>query len=75
MTPPKKKILYISTKSVLGGAQRYIVDLADYLPKNEFEIAVAAGGRGPLAIKMNERGIHYYEIRGLDRDISAFKDI
>ncbi len=75
MTPKKKKILYLSTKSVLGGAQRYIVDLIDFLPKDEFEILVVAGGRGPLATKMNERKIPYHEIRGLDRDISVFKDI
>src|SRR3989344_366523 len=71
----KTKILFISTKSVIGGAQRYIVDLVDYLPKDEFEVAVAAGGSGHLASKIRERGIPYYEIRGLGRNINAFQDV
>ena len=70
----KKRILFISTKSVLGGAQRYIVDLVDYLPKDEFEVVVAAGGSGHLASKIRERGIPYHRIRGLGRDISGFHD-
>lgn len=71
----KKRILFISTKSVLGGAQRYIVDLVDYLPKDEFESAVAAGGVGHLATKIRDRGISYYEIRGLSRNVNLFHDI
>lgn len=71
----KKRILYLSTKSVLGGAQRYIVDLVDYLPKDQFECAVAAGGYGNLATKIKERAIPYFEIRGLDRDLSILADV
>lgn len=71
----KKKILFISTKSVLGGAQRYIVDLIDYLPKDAFEPAVAAGGKGHLATKVRDHDIPYYEIRGLSRNINPFRDI
>ena len=70
----KKKILYLSTKSARGGAQRYIIDLIDYLPPDRFDIMVAAGGRGPFASKVIERRIPYFEIRGLDRDISPFRD-
>lgn len=73
--PTTQKILFISTKSVFGGAQRYIVDLVDHLPKDEFEILVAAGGKGILATKMAERKIPYYDIRGLDRDVNVWKDI
>lgn len=71
----KKRILFISTKSVLGGAQRYIVDLVDYLPKDQFEVFVAAGGSGPLAVKMRERAVPYYEIPHLGKKVSIFKDI
>lgn len=42
----KKKILYIITKSNLGGAQRYVLDLATSLPKEAFDVAVAFGGNG-----------------------------
>lgn len=71
----KKKILFISTKSVWGGAQVYIADLIDYLPRDHFDIAVAAGGRGPFYAKVIERGIQYHEIAGLERDINPFKEI
>lgn len=73
--PQKKKILFISTKSVLGGAQRYIVDLIDYLPRDEFDISVGAGGHGPLEAKLRERAIPYYEIAGLGKNINPLKDI
>ncbi len=71
----KKKILFISTKSVWGGAQRYIADLIDYLPRDCFEIVVAAGGKGPFYAKVIERGIAYHEIAGLERNINPFKEI
>lgn len=71
----KKKILFLSTKSVLGGAQRYILDLIDYLPKDSFECTVAAGGRGPLSVKIAERNIPYYEIKSIARDINPFREI
>jgi len=39
----KKKILYVITKANWGGAQRYVFDLATSLPKERFEVVVAAG--------------------------------
>ncbi len=71
----KKKILFLSTKSVWGGAQRYTADLVDYLPREHFDVAVAAGGRGPFYTKILERGIPYYEIKGLERDINPLREI
>ena len=71
----KQKILFISTKSVWGGAQRYIADLIDYLPRDRFEVIVAAGGKGPFYARVIERGVQYHEIFGLERDISTFKEI
>jgi hypothetical protein len=37
----KKSILYIITKSVWGGAAKYVYDLATHLPKDKLTIAVA----------------------------------
>ena len=71
----KKKILYVITKSVWGGAQRYIFDLATNLPKDEFEIVVAAGGSGPLFEKLQKAGIHTVTIPGLQRDINIWKEL
>ncbi|MEK7642963.1 MAG: glycosyltransferase family 4 protein [Patescibacteria group bacterium] len=71
----KKKILYFSTKSVYGGAQRYILDLIDYLPKDHYEIHVAAGGKGQLATAVIERNVPYHELQGLERDVNPLMDI
>jgi glycosyltransferase involved in cell wall biosynthesis len=71
----QKKILFISTKSVWGGAQRYIIDLVDYLPRDEFIMEVAAGGRGPLATKIVEKNIRYHEMKNIVRDIGLFREI
>lgn len=41
-----KKILYILTKSGIGGAQKYVSDLAENLDKNKFEAKIIYGGAG-----------------------------
>lgn len=79
---PKKSILYIITKSVWGGAQKYVYDLATGLSQTSlpagkagFRPMVAAGGTGPLAQKIISAGIPYFEIKSFQRDVNAFKDI
>ena len=37
-------------------------------------MAVAAGGRGPLAVKAAERGVQYFELESLQRDINPLKE-
>ncbi len=71
----KKKILYIITKSVWGGAGKYVYDLAMNLPKDKFDVFVAAGGKGELAKKLIASGIPYFEIKNFQRDVSIFKEI
>jgi glycosyltransferase involved in cell wall biosynthesis len=71
-----KKILYIITQSELGGAQRYILDLAKNL-KEEFEISVAfgeQGEKGKLARKLAENSINHYTVPYLKRAISPIND-
>ena len=46
-----KKILFIITKSVWGGAQKYVFDLTTNLPKDSFEPVIAGGGKGIMAGK------------------------
>jgi len=41
----KIKILYIITKSDIGGAQKYVSDLASTLDKNQFEPKIFYGGK------------------------------
>lgn len=69
----RPKILYLITKSVWGGAGKYGYELAAHT--TEFETMVAAGGRGALAKKLSEKGIAYFEIRGLGRDIKILGDL
>jgi glycosyltransferase involved in cell wall biosynthesis len=71
----KQKILYVITKSVWGGAQRYVFDLATNLPKEKFEILVATGGNGPLIKKLEDKGIPVLKLSSLERDISFFKEL
>jgi len=49
----KRKILFLVTQSEMGGAQRYILEIARLLDKNSFNIIVAAGdGDGELFQKL-----------------------
>ncbi len=73
----KKKILYIITQSELGGAQRYVLDLARNL-KNEYDIAVAfgeQGDKGEMAAYLEKVGIPYFVIPQLKRNLSPIFDI
>lgn len=65
----KQKILLLITKSVWGGAQRYVYDLATNLPRDRFEVIVAAGGTGPLFSRLSDASIRTIEISGLARDV------
>lgn len=70
------KILFVITKSNWGGAQKYVFDLAYNLPKNDFDVAVAAGGRDGLLIKkLKEANIKIIPIPRLQRDVNFIKEI
>lgn len=71
----KTKILYIITKSVWGGAQRYVFDLATNLPKDKFEAIVATGGDGTLIEKLETQGVRVIKIPGITKDINILQEI
>ncbi len=71
----RKKILFLITKSNWGGAQRYVYDLAVGLSKDDFDVAVALGGDGPLATKLRAGGIKVISIPSLQRDVSLTKEL
>lgn len=71
----EKTILFVVTKSVGGGAQKYVYDLASRLPSKGFRVGVAAGGEGALAQKLRARGIPYRAISHFQRDVAFFKEI
>jgi glycosyltransferase involved in cell wall biosynthesis len=70
----KKKVLYLITKSVIGGAQRYVIDLATNLPSN-FEPVVVCGPGGELIGKLTEKDVRVITIPSLGRNVSFFKDL
>ena len=72
-----EKILYLITQSELGGAQRYIFDLASNL-KEELDVSIAFGEQGDegvLAEKLKQNDINYYSIPHLKRAISPWQDL
>lgn len=75
MNDKKTKIIYCVTKSVLYGAQKYILEMASALSKDDFDVAVATGGNGILIDKLKERGIRTVPIPSIDRDIKLFKEL
>lgn len=76
MNEPRENvdILYVITKSNWGGAQRHVHDLA-FAAKEKFSVAVALGGHGVLAKKLERGGIPVHEIPSLERDISLGKEL
>jgi len=70
----KKSILYIITKSVWGGAAKYVYDLSTNM-SGEFDIAIAAGGKGKFYKKIKETDLPYYQMNNFQKSINPFKDI
>lgn len=69
------RILYVITKANLGGAQRYVFDLATAARDRGYEVAVAYGAPGELADRLKAERITVFPIAGLGRDINLFNDI
>ena len=76
----RKKILFIITKSEMGGAQRFLYDLITHLDTNNYEILAAAGGKGELLEKLGRENIktvlikHFSNIPGI-KNILVFFEI
>lgn len=68
-------ILLLSTKSVWGGAQKYVFDLATNLPKDKYSVTVLSGGNGPLITRLVAAGISVTTIPTLKRDVGFFAEI
>lgn len=69
------RLLLLVTQSQWGGAQRYVHDLAVGLPRDVYDITVAAGSGGPLLKMVHRRGIATWEIPTLVRDVEPIKDL
>lgn len=74
-TKGRKRIVYVVTKGVWGGAQKYVYSLATSLSKEDYDITVICGEGKILKDKLEEKGIRVIQIKTLGRDISIFKEI
>jgi 3-deoxy-D-manno-octulosonate 8-phosphate phosphatase KdsC-like HAD superfamily phosphatase len=65
------KILYVITQAEIGGAQKYVLDLAKY-----FNGTIVSGTESQeLSRRAQELGIQYLGIPELKRNISVFSNI
>lgn len=69
------KIIYAITKSVYGGAGKYVLELATSLPKDKYETIVLLGGKGALTDKLNSEGIRTINVPSLEKEIDLENDI
>ena len=80
----RKKLLFIITKSEMGGAQRFLHELVTHLNPEKYDISVAAGspltGGGALFRKPSEKNIKTIKIRNFSnmpgiKNLLAFFEI
>lgn len=69
------KIFYVITQSELGGAQRYVFDLARSLSSEEYVVTVCAGSGGSLLTKFDGTRIASVTLKYMTRAIDPIKDL
>jgi len=68
------RLLIVITRSVFGGAQKYVLDLATALSRNDYSVKVACQGGGPLVSSLRDNGIGVIELEYMQREISPRLD-
>lgn len=71
----RKKVLFVITKSTLGGAQRYVYDLMCNLDGAQYDAMVAVGGDGALVDMIRDAGFKVHTLKNLKRDVSFFDEL
>lgn len=56
------KLLFITARSDIGGGPKHVLDLLSYLPKQEFQISIAAPLHGELSSQYKRLSKHFIEI-------------
>jgi len=79
MQEVKQKILFIITQSEMGGAQRFVLDMATSLSKDKYDVTISAGGDGEMFNKLasikNHRLKHLKRSPGLIKAMLAISEI
>ena len=68
------RILYIITKSEIGGAQVHLLEVVKYMHRRGYEISVVIGTKGWLTEELTETNVDYIVLPDLVREISPYKD-
>lgn len=71
----RRKVGFIITKGVWGGAQKYVYTLATSLPKDRYDVFVVCGEGNILKEKLQEKNVRVYVVENLKRDISVIAEI
>ena len=69
------KILYLITKSNIGGAGVYVYDLATEAKKAGHDVVVGFGGHGILETRLRDAGVRTISVESLGRDVDPVADI
>ncbi len=78
MAEDKKKLIFVITQPVVGGAQKYVFDLAKYFNQGgNYEVGVAIGGAtdGYLFEALKKENIKTISVKNLARNISIIGDL
>ena len=72
----RKKLLFVITQPVVGGAQKYVFDLARHFSL-KYQVSVAAGGQldGDLFKKLEVEKIKTHHLKFLGREVKIGDDI
>ncbi|PJE64565.1 MAG: hypothetical protein COU90_01865 [Candidatus Ryanbacteria bacterium CG10_big_fil_rev_8_21_14_0_10_43_42] len=69
------RVLYVITKSVWGGAGKYVYDLATHADIETYDVAVALGGTGDLAKRLEDANISTFDVENFQKSVNPFKEI
>jgi glycosyltransferase involved in cell wall biosynthesis len=70
------RIAYIVTRAdEIGGAQVHVRDLAGAMHAAGHDVAVIAGSAGPLSIQLAQRGVSFYSVPALIRELHPWRDL
>jgi glycosyltransferase involved in cell wall biosynthesis len=69
----RPRLLYVVTLAEVGGAQSYVRDLMSAMG-DEFEVAVAAHGDGPLRAAAADLGVPFFPLHNVRRALSPLHD-
>jgi len=70
----KQKLLFVITKSdSIGGAQIYVLNLAESFKNDGFEVAIAAGGNGAFADLVRAKDISYITLKKIENTLNILK--